>query len=427
MTDSECENLALGKVATMSEDQDHNYAMLAVDGNKYEPDMCVTLTSRSNKLMWWSVNLGHEYVVGFVNIYYYTTKCVVTRFEPTSKRLRKPKNHFASFYVELNMCKWLCESYKNCTGIDFNNDKDSTSATECYIHTRGISSIDREQRGHRSYTFLGVTRNCKTPRRDKPSISNWASLSGQPNIYKRVVAFRVTISISVQTKRSTSVSTRNACVHNRIYTFTGAVSIKCDQTVLGRHVSISSRQKLPVIFSEVEIFVDEFPQNIALGKVADSSATIGMGTPYDAIDGSIILEDIKEHIPIPGASYPTKKVKEYWWLVVLDKNKVHIGYIFIYLKKKDQVNIRSFIVGFKQSTTYKATDGICGYVGSKKSTVAIHKCDEYTKAPIVFVGKGDGSYVDLVEVEVFEYKSVMCHEEESGNGYVRKHLPVIIR
>lgn len=73
MTDSECENLALGKVATMSEDQDHNYAMLAVDGNKYEPDMCVTLTSRSNKLMWWSVNLGHEYVVGFVNIYYYTT------------------------------------------------------------------------------------------------------------------------------------------------------------------------------------------------------------------------------------------------------------------------------------------------------------------------------------------------------------------
>lgn len=80
--------------------------------------------------------------------------------------------------------------------------------------------------------------------------------------------------------------------------------------------------------------LDEFPQNIALGKVADSSATIGMGTPYDAIDGSIILEDIKEHIPIPGASYPTKKVKEYWWLVVLDKNKVHIGYIFIYLKKK---------------------------------------------------------------------------------------------
>jgi len=49
------------------------YPQGAVDGFKYEPHQCVELSPAwgSGKQPWWQVNLGKEYEVGLVKIYYF--------------------------------------------------------------------------------------------------------------------------------------------------------------------------------------------------------------------------------------------------------------------------------------------------------------------------------------------------------------------
>ena len=64
-----CENLALGKEATVSTKAGMDYAMRAVDGYMVPNGKCVYLALSAGKQNW-EVDIGHLHVIDVVNIHH---------------------------------------------------------------------------------------------------------------------------------------------------------------------------------------------------------------------------------------------------------------------------------------------------------------------------------------------------------------------
>ena len=109
--------------------------------------------------------------------------CIVKRFGAVSTEQRRPTNHVAFFDVNSNDCKWICESYQPCSGIDIKQvlEKGNTNpSTGCFIHSvLAENLIAREEDGLAIYHFLPVVTQCQSTAGDDNFDVNWAT-NGAP-------------------------------------------------------------------------------------------------------------------------------------------------------------------------------------------------------------------------------------------------------
>ena len=84
----------------------------------------------------------------------------------------------AFFDVNLNDCKWICESYQPCRGIDIKQvlEKGSTDlSTGCFIHSVQENLVAREEVGPAIYHFLNMVGQCRNQPSENNFDVNWAT------------------------------------------------------------------------------------------------------------------------------------------------------------------------------------------------------------------------------------------------------------